>query len=250
MATAARQGDSAAKKWSLARDNQFHGQYEAAFSALGNGVLEGGAVTQDGALGVELAASTVVLCEGVRYALADALAYGPLTAEATNYLWGLVVRTPADQSSMTAEDTYALVLSHVADDDTPPGAAHIPLAVVVADDEGITGITEPRGKYLRRGHWDTYTETDEIATPADTAFYTWEHEQGYQSVQDARCRVQTDDDEPGVFADAAGFEVARIDQNPATGVPRDGDTEVWRVTDAGYAGEAETVRLVLWVQGA
>lgn len=170
MATAARQGVALNKRWSLTRDTQFRAQYEAAAAAAwGNGVLSGGAVTQGGALGVELAAGTVILCEGVTYTLAAAQAYGPLTPSATNYLWGLLTRTPADQGDILAEDTYALVLSHTATN-TAPSDAHIPLAVVVAGASSITSISLPAGRGVGRRSVIAFTTKQITLAAYDTNY--------------------------------------------------------------------------------
>jgi hypothetical protein len=72
-------------------------------------------------------------------------------------VYGLLVRTAANQSNPADLDTYELQLSYSASA-TPATALHIPLAVVPLDGSGnVTGsiadrMADPPGKYLRAGN--------------------------------------------------------------------------------------------------
>jgi hypothetical protein len=136
-------------RWSIFSDNQLRDTLETGLAAaLGTGVLSKGRVTKTAALAVELETGTVLFCEGVALTLSVAAAYSGLTAGQTNYLWGLVTRTARDRNTLTALDTWALVLSHNTTG-VAPTALSIPLAVISIPASAITGIDDaPAGKYL------------------------------------------------------------------------------------------------------
>lgn len=137
-------------RWSIFADNQLRDTLETGLAAaLGVGVLAKGRVSKTAALAVEVETGTILFCEGVAVTLGSAAGYSGLTAGTTNYLWGLVTRTARDRNTITALDTWALVLSHNTTG-TPPSALHIPLATLSIPVSSITGIDDaPAGKYLR-----------------------------------------------------------------------------------------------------
>lgn len=143
-----RQGAATARPYSLARDNQLRTLIEEGARYLGNGVVSGGAVTQTAAFTVELETGTVVLVNGVPYTLTAAASRSGLDASATNYVWGVLTRTAADQTLAAALDTYTFALSHNTTG-ARPSTDHIPIAVVTTDGSGVTAIRDPADKYTR-----------------------------------------------------------------------------------------------------
>lgn len=144
------QGANEVKPWSLARDTQLRTVLEAGLGAvLLPGFLPGlGTVTQSGPNEITVAAGAAVWTQGVAYTLPAALLRSGF-GNGTNYVWGLLARTAANQAVKTALDTYALSLSHVLGDPTPPSALHIPAAVLTVAGGVITALVEPGGKYAR-----------------------------------------------------------------------------------------------------
>ena len=157
-----RQGDGYSKPYSLDRDNQRGTELDAGLTArLPPGILAGGGITVSAALEIELEADTRVWTAGVRFDTGeDPL---PLTVAGVPsgvvYVWGLLTRTAADQNTKTALDTYAFVLSYVADDPTPPSVFHVPLAVLPLDGSGNIDAAnvnaDPLGKRLCVGSRET-----------------------------------------------------------------------------------------------
>jgi hypothetical protein len=142
--------NSLSARWSIAADNQLRTALETGSATMAPaGIVSGGLVTRTGAFSVELAAGTVAWCEGIAVELAAPVAFAPLPAAATSYLWALVQRTARDRNIATAEDTWQVVLSRTGTN-TPPSAAHIPVAVIVCDGSSIVSIDQgPAGKHQR-----------------------------------------------------------------------------------------------------
>jgi hypothetical protein len=164
----ARQGAATARPYSLARDNQLRTLLEEAHRYQGNGIVSGGAVTQTAAFTVELATATVVLVNGAPYTLTAAVSRSGLDPSTTNYVWGVLTRTAADQTLAANLDTYAFALSHNTTG-SRPSTDHIPIAVVTTDGSGITAVREPADKYTRLtwlGSRNTVEAWEELRVPA------------------------------------------------------------------------------------
>jgi hypothetical protein len=149
------QGAATGKPWSLVRDSQFREELEAALhSAVGAGVVSGGAVAKTAAMTVELAAGTVIFNRGVLYTVPTAVSSTILNASATVQLWGKITRAAANQDNPGDEDTYTFPLSTTVETTpTPPSADHVHLATIVTDSgPDITSVDDnPPGKYVRAG---------------------------------------------------------------------------------------------------
>ncbi len=175
----ARQMASAGNKASLTRLNQLTDQLEAGFDATwGKGVVAGGFVNRTAAYGVSVESDgTILYAYGKTLTLASDAAYNSIPDNATVYLWGKITRTAADPTAPTAEDTYALSLTHDTAG-TAPSADHFLLAGPIdASGGGGTGIVAqaninntPVGKYLALPKRVTLA-VEAVAIPACDKWY-------------------------------------------------------------------------------
>src|SRR5687767_8619757 len=128
----ARQMAAAGNKASLTRLNQLTDQLEAGFDAIhGKGVISGGYVNRTGNFAVSVESTgTILYAYGKTLTLASDAAYSSIPDHATVYLWGKITRTAADPTVPTAEDTYALSLTHNTTG-VAPSADHFQLTGVI-----------------------------------------------------------------------------------------------------------------------
>jgi hypothetical protein len=146
-------GATTAGYFSPTRDDYLRETLENyADSALGRGVVSGGAVTKTAAFTVQLASGTVLAARGVTYTLTSAISRSGLNASATNYVFARIARTVPTYTGSGATlnlPTYSAELTHNTTGATPAGNGWILVAVVTTDASGITSIEEwPAGKML------------------------------------------------------------------------------------------------------
>lgn len=171
----ARQMTSAGNKASLTRLNQLTDQLEAGFDAIhGKGVIAGGFVNRTGNFAVSVESTgTTLYAYGKTLTLASDAAYSSIPDHATVYLWGKITRTSADPTAPTAEDTYALTLTHDTAG-TAPSADHFLLAGPIDAAGGIGTQADiennPVGKYLPIPRTVTLA-TEAVAIPAVNTWY-------------------------------------------------------------------------------
>lgn len=115
----------------------------------GNGVLAGGFVTVVSGFSVRIPSGTKLLVEGYAYTLAANQEYSAASASTTVYLWATVTRTAALKTAPTAEDTYALTVTHNTTGSSP-GSNYILMAVMTTSGSAVVAINNsPSGKYVR-----------------------------------------------------------------------------------------------------
>lgn len=144
---------STGRRWSLARDNDLRDTLEAALLVMAPaGCVSGGLVTQTTGYSVRVASGSVFWAYGKLLTLAANQDYsGGSVASDTLYLWGAITRTAASGTDPTADDTYALTITHNTTA-ASPGSDYFLLAVYDTDGAGVLPATidsYPEGKFVR-----------------------------------------------------------------------------------------------------
>jgi hypothetical protein len=138
--------------WSLQRDNQLRSLLEGMFLTLyGPGVVSGCRVTPSTGFSVTIPSGSVFFAHGVVLTLSEDQSYTAAVAStAAVYLWAMVLRTQATQSSPTSSDTYSLSVTHNTTG-AAPSDDHCCIAILTTGAAAIESIDNgPAGKFLRQ----------------------------------------------------------------------------------------------------
>jgi len=121
---------------------------------VGDGALPGGCIlTIVSGYTARVPSGAKFWSEGQYLSLAANQDYTAAVAGSTVHLWARITVTRAAKTDPTAEDVYALDITHnttgIAPADAASGGSYFALAILTTDGVGITAIAEPVAKYVR-----------------------------------------------------------------------------------------------------